>query len=60
MRACSFVCIIIFIIIIIDQFYRGLDYGKLFMGGFILVAIWTDCSKWFLRKYKKKVLHYWR
>jgi len=53
MRACSFVCIIICILIIIDQFYRGLDYGKLFMGGFIAVAIWTDNGKWFIRKYKK-------
>ena len=58
MRACSFVCIIICIIIIIDQFYRGLDYGKLFMGGFILVAIWTDCSKLLLRKIKKKFHQY--
>lgn len=58
MRACSFVCIIICIFIIIDQFYRGLDYGKLFIGGFILVAVWTDCNKLFLRKYKKFFHHY--
>jgi len=58
MRACSFVCIIICLLIIIDQFYRGLDYGKLFMGGFIVVAIWTDCSKLFLRKYKNKFRHH--
>jgi len=53
MRACVFVCIIFCILIIIDQFYRGLDYGKLFMGGFVVMAIWTDCSKLFIRKYKR-------
>jgi len=58
MRPCCFICIIICILIIIDQFYRGLDYGKLFMGGFILVAIWTDSSKWMLRKYKKTIRHH--
>ncbi|WP_170233087.1 hypothetical protein [Sporomusa termitida] len=46
MRACSSVCIIIVVFILIDQCYSGLNWERLFIGGFIGTAIWTDCSRW--------------
>ena len=53
MRACSFVCIYGVILLIIDQFYRGLNWGNLFIGGFVIVAIWTDCESWLRYKVRK-------
>lgn len=54
MRACSFVCLVICCLIIIDQFYRGFDAAKLFMGGFVAVAFITDNSR-MLRKLCRKL-----
>jgi hypothetical protein len=53
MRACSFVCLIGVVFLIIDQFYSGLRWERLFIGGFVVVAIWTDCNRWFYYKLKK-------
>jgi hypothetical protein len=49
MRACSFV-----LFLIIDQFYSGLNWDRLFIGGLVIVAIWTDCERWLLYKLKAK------
>jgi hypothetical protein len=54
MRACSFVCLISVIFLIIDQFYRGLNWEKLFIGGFIAVAVWTDCERWLCYKLRRR------
>lgn len=59
MRACSFVCTIIVLFMIIDQFYSGLNYERLFICGVIAIAIWTDCERWFRYKIKRKK-HYFR
>lgn len=53
MRACSLVCIFAVVFILIDQFYSGLNWERLFIGGFVLTAIWTDCDRWFLYKLRK-------
>ena len=54
MRACSLVCIIGLIFLLINQFYRGIDWGQLFIGGFVAVAIWTDCERWLRFKLKHR------
>lgn len=54
MRACSFVCIIGVLFLIIYQFYHRFDWGQLFIGGFVVVAIWTDCERWFRYKLRKR------
>jgi hypothetical protein len=54
MRACSFVCIIGVLFLIIYQFYHHLDWGQLFIGGFVVVAIWTDCERWFRYKLRRR------
>lgn len=54
MRACSFICIIGIALLIVDQFYHGLNWGRLFIGGFIMVAIWTDCSRWLRYKLRRR------
>ena len=46
MRACSLVCVIGIIFLLINQFYSGLNWAQLFIGGFVAVAVWTDCSRW--------------
>jgi hypothetical protein len=46
MRACSLVCIIGIIFLLINQFYSGLNWAQLFIGGFVAVAVWTDCGRW--------------
>ena len=53
MRACSLVCLISVIFLIIDQFYSGLRWERLFIGGLVGVAIWTDCSRWLCYKFRK-------
>lgn len=57
MRACSFVCIIGIIFLIIDQFYSGLSWERLFIGGFVLTAVWTDCERWLRFKARKLASH---
>lgn len=57
MRACSFVCIVGIVFLIIDQFYSGLNWGRLFIGGFVIVAIWTDCERWLCYKLRKVERH---
>lgn len=57
MRACSFVCIIGVIFLFIDQFYSGLNWGRLFIGGFVITAIWTDCERWLRCKVKRAAIH---
>lgn len=57
MRACSFVCLVFCALLIIDQFYRGFDGGKLFLGGFVAVAFWTDNSRWLVKLYRKTFMH---
>ncbi|VBB09084.1 Hypothetical protein LUCI_4370 [Lucifera butyrica] len=54
MRACTLVCIIGVGFLLIDQFYDGLNLGHLFIGGFVAVAIWTDCERWFRYKIRHK------
>lgn len=53
MRACSFVCLVFCALLITDQFYRGLNLTRLFLGGFVAVAFWTDNSRWLIRRYRK-------
>lgn len=53
MRACSFVCLVFCVLLIIDQFYRGFDLVELAMGGLVAVAFWTDNSRWLVRWYHK-------
>lgn len=57
MRACSFICIISVAFLIIDQFYNGLNWERLFIVGLILVAIWTDCGRWVRYKLKEAQKH---
>lgn len=57
MGACSFVCISGVVFLIIDQFYSGLNWGNLFIGGFVVVAIWTDCERWLRYKLRKIKSH---
>lgn len=57
MRACSFVCVIGVVFLIIDQFYSGLNWGRLFIGGLVVVAIWTDCERWLRYRFKKTKVH---
>lgn len=54
MRACSFICIIGLVLLLINQFYTGLNWGQLFIGGFVAVAIWTDCQRWFRYKLRHR------
>lgn len=54
MRACSFVCIIGTLCLLLNQFYRGLDWEQLFIAGFVVVAIWTDCERWLRYKLGKR------
>jgi hypothetical protein len=54
MRACSLVCIIGVMILLINQFYRGLNWEQLFIGGFVAVAIWTDCEGWLRYQFRHK------
>ena len=54
MRACSFVCIIFIVFLCIDQFYSGLNWERLFIGGFVIVAIWTDCERWLRYKIRHR------
>lgn len=54
MRACSLVCSIGLLFLLINQFYSGIDWGQLFIGGFVAVAIWTDCERWFCYKFRRK------
>ena len=54
MRACSFVCTIIVIFLGIDQFYSGLNWWRLFIGGFMMIAVWTDCERWLRYKIRHK------
>ncbi|MBP2637893.1 MAG: hypothetical protein H6Q72_3800 [Firmicutes bacterium] len=50
----SLVCSIGLLFLFINQFYRGIDWGQLFIGGFVIVAIWTDCERWFRYKFRRK------
>ncbi len=54
MRACSLVCIIGIVFLLIDQFYSGLSWERLFIGGFVAVAIWTDCEGWLRYKLRHR------
>lgn len=54
MRACTLVCIISIVFLLINQFYRGLDWGQLFIGGFVVVAIVTDCERWLRYKLRRR------
>ena len=53
MRACSVICVIGIISLMIDEFCNGLNWEKLFIGGFVVVAIWTDFEPWLLYKLRK-------
>lgn len=54
MRACSLVCIIGIVFLFIDQFYSGLSWERLFIGGFVAVAVWTDCEGWLRYRLRRK------
>lgn len=53
-RACSFVCSVAVVFLGIDQFYSGFNWGRLFIGGFVVVAIWTDCECWLRYKIRHR------
>lgn len=57
MRACSLVCAIIVVFLVIDQFYSGLNWERLFVCGLMVVAIWTDCERWLRYKLRKTKSH---
>lgn len=57
MRACSFICCIVVVFIIINQFYSGLNYKQLSIGSFVLIAIWIDSKHWLRYKLRKARLH---
>ena len=62
MRACSLVCAIGVVFLLINQFYRGLDWGQVFIGGLVLVALWTDCEPWLryrFRRWKRQMQREW-
>ncbi len=46
MRACSLVCLIGVGFLLINQFYSGLKWEQVILGGAVLVAVWTDCERW--------------
>ncbi|HWR39760.1 MAG TPA: hypothetical protein VN611_09680 [Patescibacteria group bacterium] len=50
MRACSWVCTIGIVCLLINQFYRGVDWAQLIIGGIVAVAVWTDSERW--RRYQ--------
>jgi len=52
--ACSLVCTISIVFLLINQFYRGLNWEQLFIGGFVVVAIWTDCERWLRHKFRQR------
>lgn len=54
MRACYFLCIIVVLFLIVDQFYNGLNYWRLFIGGIFAIALWTDCKPLILRYWRRK------
>lgn len=54
MRACSFVCIIGVVYLLINQFYRGLHWEQIIFGGLVVVAIWTDCERWLRYKFRRR------
>lgn len=54
MRACSFVCIIFVLLLGVDQFYSGLNWERLFIGGFVVVALWTDFERWIRMKLRQR------
>lgn len=57
MRACSFLCIVCVLFLIIDQFYSGLNWVGLFLIGLIIVAIWTDYERWLRYRIRKSKGH---
>ncbi|WP_346353003.1 hypothetical protein [Azotosporobacter soli] len=54
MRACSWLCFIGVLFTIVDQFYSGINWMRLFLGGLAAVAVWTDCERWLQYKLRKK------
>ncbi|HWR05510.1 hypothetical protein [Sporomusa sp.] len=54
MRACTLICTIGIVFLLIDQFYSGLNWERLFIGGFVIVGIWTDCERWLRYKLKHR------
>lgn len=55
MRACGFVCLVFVIFLLIDQFYTGLDYFRLFIGGLVAVALWTDLEPYVRRRWRRRI-----
>lgn len=54
MRACSLVCMIGLVFLLIDQCYSGVNWGRLFIGGFVAVALWSDCERWLRYRLKRR------
>jgi len=42
------------VFLVIDQFYSGLNWERLFIGGFVVTAIWTDCHRWLHYKIRRR------
>ena len=54
MRVCTVVCMIEILLLLINQFYRGPDWGQLFIAGFVVVAIATDCEGWLRYRLRRR------
>ena len=54
MRACTLVCSLGVVFLLINQFYRGLDWAQLIFTGLVVVAILTDSERWL----KYQLRHY--
>lgn len=54
MRACTLICSLGVVFLLINQFYRGLDWAQVIFAGFVIVAILTDSERWL----KYQLRHY--
>ena len=52
MRASAFICLVGVFLTLVDQFYSGIDWMKLFLAGLVMVVVVTECKRWFRYKLK--------
>lgn len=54
MRASAFICLVGVFLTLVDQFYSGIDWMKLFLAGLVMVVVVTECKRWFRYKLKHR------
>ena len=54
MRASAFICLVGVFFTLVDQFYSGIDWMKLFLAGLVMVVVVTECKRWFCYKLKHR------